>query len=356
MKPKLKNIPPAAENLQELTDQLLLNHFSPASVLVNSIGDILYITGSTGKYLEPAKGKSNWNIYAMARSGLREVLPGGIRKAVKSAKVMTIGGIVIGTGRQKSELTITIELIKKPEPLKGMVLIVFRDSELPYKKATLKAKKGRRSQPHDELEQELRNAQDALKTNHEEMQASNEEAKSINEELQSTNEELQSTNEELTTSKEEMQSLNEELQTVNNELQIKVNDLELVTNDMKNLLRTTELATLFLDKGLNIRRFTDSVTNIFKLRDTDTGRPFTDIANDLDYVELETHSREVLKTLLPFETTILTKHPIWLRVRIVPYRTHDDRIDGLVLTFTDITELEKLKEELKLFKQNQNPS
>ena len=184
----------------------------------------------------------------------------------------------------------------------------------------------------------------------EEMQTSQEELKSINEELQSTNEELQSTNEELTTSKEEMQSLNEELQTVNIELQSKVSDYARANDDMKNLLNSTEIATLFLDKELNIRRFTDQVTKVFKLRQADIGRPFTDLVTDLQYPEIDNHARQVIKTLTTVETSIATNDGRWFKVRIMPYRTLDDRIDGLVMTFSDITIAKKL--EIKLQEAN----
>ena len=179
------------------------------------------------------------------------------------------------------------------------------------------------------------------------MQTSQEELKSTNEELQSTNEELQSTNEELTTSKEEMQSLNEELQTVNIELQSKVSDFVRANDDMKNLLNSTEIATLFLDKELNIRRFSDQVTKIFKLRNADIGRPFTDLVSDLQYPEIDSHARQVIKTLISIETAIATHDGRWFNVRIMPYRTLDDRIDGLVMTFSDITVAKKLEIELK---------
>ncbi|MFZ4622542.1 MAG: PAS domain-containing protein, partial [Bacteroidota bacterium] len=181
----------------------------------------------------------------------------------------------------------------------------------------------------------------------EEMQTSQEELKSTNEELQSTNEELQSTNEELTTSKEEMQSLNEEMQTINVELQSKVNDFVQANNDMKNLLNSTEIATLFLDKELNIRRFTDATTNIIKLRSADIGRPFTDLVSDLRYPEIDAHARQVIRTLTTIETPIETNDQRWFTVRIMPYRTLDDRIDGLVITFTNITEAKRIDIALK---------
>jgi len=180
----------------------------------------------------------------------------------------------------------------------------------------------------------------------EEMQTSQEELKSTNEELQSTNEELQSTNEELTTSKEEMQSLNEELQTVNAELQSKVDEFARVNNDMKNLLNSTDIATLFLDKELNIRRFTNQATKIFKLIKSDIGRPFTDQVTNLNYPELADDALEVLRTLIFIEKQVPAKDGRWFNIRIMPYRTFDDRIDGLVITFINISESKRAEEEL----------
>lgn len=186
-----------------------------------------------------------------------------------------------------------------------------------------------------------------LQSTREEMQTSQEELKSTNEELQSTNEELQSTNEELTTSKEEMQSLNEELQTVNIELQSKVSDFLQANDDMKNLLNSTEIATLFLDRDLHIRRFTDQTINIIKLRQTDIGRPFTDLVTNLQYPDMESDARKVLRTLSSLETSITTNDGRWFTVRILPYRTMDDRIDGLVITFSDISSAKTLEIEVK---------
>jgi len=178
--------------------------------------------------------------------------------------------------------------------------------------------------------------------------------KSTNEELQSTNEELQSTNEELTTSKEEMQSLNEELQTVNAELLSKVDDFTRVNNDMKNLLNSTDIATLFLDKDLNIRRYTNQATKIFKLIKSDIGRPFTDQVSDLMYPELATDALEVLRTLTFIQKQITTSDGRWFSTRIMPYRTFDDRIDGLVITFFNISDHKKLEVELNEKRQMHN--
>jgi two-component system CheB/CheR fusion protein len=179
------------------------------------------------------------------------------------------------------------------------------------------------------------------------MQSSQEELKSTNEELQSTNEELHSTNEELTTSKEEMQSLNEELHTVNSELQARMEELSRQTNDLRNLLETTEITTLFLDKALRVRLFTAGATRIFKLIPGDVGRPITDIASDLLYPELADHAREVLRALVFHEQQVASRDGRWFVVRIMPYRTLENMIDGVVITFTDITVSQTLEAKLR---------
>ena len=336
------------ENIQTVADQILLQRFAPASVLVNDKGDIVYITGRTGKYLEPVAGKANWNIYAMAREGLRHELPAAFRKAMQNFDAVILRNIKIGTNGGTQYIDVTIQRIETPDAIKGMIMIVFTDvpAIVEHQTKSTKTEKNISGMRQKELEIDLQRSYEDLQSTREEMQTSQEELKSTNEELQSTNEELQSTNEELTTSKEEMQSLNEELQTVNIELQSKVSDYVQANNDMKNLLNSTEIATLFLDKELNIRRFTDSVVNIIKLRSSDIGRLFTDLVSDLQYPEIENDARKVLKNLISVETELTTSDARWFTVRIMPYRTHDDRIDGLVVTFIDITKAKKLEAAL----------
>ena len=335
------------ENIQTLTDKLLLQRFSPASVLINDQGDILYITGKTGKYLEPAAGKANMNIYAMAREGLNSMLTGAIRKAKQNYEAVELKNLKVGTDGGSHFVDITIQQIEKPEALRSTIMIVFMDVAIVVPTKSTKKAVGNLSHAlHQELQIELQRTNEDLQSTREEMQTSQEELKSTNEELQSTNEELQSTNEELTTSKEEMQSLNEELITVNMELQSKISDFVIANNDMINLLNSTDIATLFLDKELNIRRFTDQLSKIVKLRSTDVGRPFTDLVNNMQYPEIANHSREVLRTLVFKETAITTNAGNWFNVRIMPYRTFDDKIDGLVITFVDITVAKKLEIEL----------
>jgi len=343
-----KAIPEVTENIQTLADRILLDKFSPASVLVNSSGDILYITGRTGKYLEPVAGKANWNIHVMAREKLRNRLPEAFRKAQNTFDPVILHNIQIGAGKNAPMVDVTVQCIESPKSIRGMVMVVFADVpfvETPDIVSPGKAKAGSAKRQR-ELEIELQRCHEEMQSTREEMQTSQEELKSTNEELQSTNEELQSTNEELTTSKEEMQSLNEELQTVNIELQSKISDYSRANDDMKNLLNSTEIITIFLDREMNIRRFTDNATSLFKLRETDIGRPFTDLVSDLNYPEIASNAHKVIQTLLSCESEISTKDARWFKVRIMPYRTLDDRIDRLVMTFFEITTAKKL--EIKL--------
>jgi two-component system CheB/CheR fusion protein len=197
------------------------------------------------------------------------------------------------------------------------------------------------------MEREIEQLRQELRTTREEMQTSQEELKSTNEELQSTNEELQSTNEELTTSKEEMQSMNEELQTLNNELQVKVDDLFRTSSDLKNLLDTTDIATLFLDNALRVRRFSSQTTKITQLIASDVGRPITDIASDLFYPELGEDVRQVLRTLGSAEKQVAARDGRWFTARILPYRTLENKIDGVAISFVDITVSKTLEAELR---------
>ena len=336
------------QNIQTLANELLLQQFSPPGVLVNEKGDIIYISGRTGKYLEPAVGKANMNIFAMLRDGLRNDFPSSFRQALSKKEPVILRDIKVGTNGGTQLVRVNIQCLDKPLALKGMVMIIFIDEPLNLiqKEPSIKSEKNLSVIRQSELEKELQTAREDTQNTLEEMQTSQEELKSTNEELQSTNEELQSTNEELTTSKEEMQSLNEELQTVNAELQSKIDEFTRVNNDMKNLLNSTDIATLFLDKDLNIRRYTDQATKIFKLIKSDIGRPFTDQVSDLVYPDLATDALEVLRTLVFVKKQIATKDGRWFSTRIMPYRTFDDRIDGLVITFFNITDMKLLEEEL----------
>ncbi|MEI6196923.1 MAG: CheR family methyltransferase, partial [Verrucomicrobiota bacterium] len=334
--------PKPAASLQSQADQLVLQHYAPPTVLVNDKGDIFYISGHTGKYLEPAAGKANWNLFVMARESLRYELSSAFQKALRQKEKVKLTGLNLGADGGGQCVNVTLQRLDEPGSLQGLVMIVFTDVPAPVaaKTAGRLAKPQVRSTRMAELEQELLQVRDEARSTHEEMQTSQEEFRSANEELQSTNEEL-------TTSKEEMQSLNEELQTVNAELQAKVYELSRASNYMKNLLDSTDIATLFLDKDLNVRRFTPRATNIIKLIPGDAGRPITDLSTDLRYPELADDTREVLQKLAPVEKSVATRDGRWFTVRIMPYRTMDDRIDGVVITFANITVAKTLEAKLR---------
>lgn len=324
------------ESMDYLTDQIIQQNYAPAAVLVNGDGDILYFSGRTGKYLEPAAGKVNINIHAMAREGLREALSGVIRTALLQKQPIHLNGLKVVDSGGTHLFNVTVQGIEKPALLRNRVLVVFTDIPAPAGKPPKQAASGRESA----LMQELRQAREALRITHEEMQTSVEETKSANEELQASNEEL-------TTSKEELQSLNEELQTVNSELLSKVDDLTWAKNDMANLLNSTEIATIFLDHQMKLRRFTAYATHLFKFIPADVGRLLSDIVTDLDYPQLMDDATAVLATLVFREQQVNTRDGRWYRVRIMPYRTQDNVIDGVVITFVDITEIKLLEEKLR---------
>ena len=335
------NPPP---NLQSLADHLLLQEFSPPAVLVNGRGDIVYISGRTGKYLEPAAGKANWNIHVMARPAIRSQLGAALQQALETGKPVELHGLRLEDDAQRT-LDMTVQAILEPHALQGMVMIIFRDVAIA---PAAKARRRRLAGSVDPaIDDELARLQDEIHALRQAMHASEEELQAANEELQSTNEELQSANEELTTSKEEAQSMNEELQTINAELQTKLDDLALAQSDMQNLLNSTDIATLFLDKDLNVRRFTDKITRIIHLREGDIGRPLSDLANTLNYPQLHDDAKETLRTLAFSEKQISTTDGHWYTVRIMPYRTVANVIQGAVITLVDITAAKELESRLR---------
>jgi two-component system CheB/CheR fusion protein len=336
---------PAA--LQANAERALLRDFSPAAVLVNDQGDVVYINGSVGKYLEPASGKANWNIHVMARPAIRTQIAAALRRAVLDKGSVELRGLLLGEVPPQALLDVTVKVMEEPLALAGLVMIVFRDVPAPVlAKRRLKAAPGS-ADPH--MVEELQRCRDEIHALRQEMAASAEELQAANEELQSTNEELQSANEELTTSKEESQSMNEELQTLNQELQTKLDDLALAQSDMQNLLNSTDIATLFLDGALNVRRYTEQITRIIHLRESDIGRPLTDLTSTLNYPMLNDDARHTLKTLTLTEKEITTTDGLWFLVRIKPYRTLANVIQGVVITLIDITAAKKL--ELRLRKE-----
>ena len=335
--------------LSTMIEKSLLARFAPASVIVNDRGDILYIHGRTGDYLEPGAGQPRLNILEMAREGLRFELPSALRRAAAQMGAVVHEGVRVKTNGGFSSVRLTVTRLTEPESVRGLLLVTFQTEPVVKLSATRRQASRQAKAPSPpgrapELERELQHTRETLQSTVEELQTSNEELTSTNEELQSTNEELQSANEELETSKEEMQSLNEELQTVNAELQGKLDELAQANDDMQNLLNSTAIATIFLDQKLNIKRFTAEATKLVKLIPSDVGRPIGDLASNLQYDQLQADAGEVMRKLGFKEKEVQTRDGEWRQVHISPYRTTENVIAGLVVTFVDINRL-KLAEQ-----------
>lgn len=338
--PTHKTAVPQSDNLQTAADQVLLQVYAPAAVVLNSAGDIVYISGRTGKYLEPAAGKANWNFHAMVREGLRTPLALALQQAETHCAPLQLHRLPLSATDNSLQVNVTVQALKEPAALKGMTMVIFRDvaasdvANLPAgNNLSLAA-------VQQQYLSEIQSLQEETRLTKEELQAGNEE-------LQSTNEELQSTNEELTTSKEEMQSMNEELQTINAELQTKLDDLALAQSDLQNTLNSVEIAILFLDQQLNVRRYTDRAAKIINLRESDLGRPLSDLTSSLQYPSLHEDALDTLRTLKFSEKQIPTTDERWFSVRIMPYRRLDNVIDGVVITLVDISATKKLEAALR---------
>jgi two-component system CheB/CheR fusion protein len=369
--PKPVGNTPGKMSLRELTEQALLRQVAPTGALVNGHGEILYLHGRTGMYLEPAPGEAGVNdILKMAREGLRGELTAALHKASATRELVRRTGLLVKTNGDFTPTNLTIcPLASRPDPshrsegtdpsaaLATSLFLIILEEGLPFSPdqprhpTILDAAVG--SEDSDTSSELRANARiEALRqelwAKEEYLQTANEELKSTNEEMQSVNEELQSTNEELETSKEELQSINEELATINTELQTKVGDLSRANNDMNNLLAGTGIATVFVDHGLRILRFTPTATAIINLIASDLGRPVSHIVSNLvGYDSLVADAQSVLNTLVAKEVDVETTEGKWYTLRIQPYRTLDNVIEGVVITFVDITEAKQVKNALR---------
>ncbi|MFC1745372.1 CheR family methyltransferase [Candidatus Riflebacteria bacterium] len=336
-------------SIKQLLSGILLEHYSPACVLINSKGEIQFIHGRTGKYLEPAPGNASMNILKMARQGIKLELSSGIRKAVAKKQRVTLENLRLKSNGDFIALNLVIHPIVEATEQLSLFAVIFEETSRVAKQDKSKGKRDVKEMTDGALlalQQELKFTREDLQTTIEELETSNEELKSTNEELQSTNEELQSTNEEMETSKEELQSLNEELTTVNEELQERIEELSRTNDDMKNLLDSNHIATIFLDNDLNIKRFTPKSMKIFNLIKTDVDRPLAHIVSKLKYKELQQDSEKVLSTLIPKELQVEGHDGEWYKMTITPYRTVANVIQGAVMTFEKITRLMNLNIEL----------
>ncbi len=370
---------------RELTEQALLQQAVPPSALVDSRGDVLYLHGRTGLFLEPAPGEAGINnILKMAREGLRTGLSAALRKAAVTQGVVRQHGLRVRTNGGFTTVNLTIRPVSPRTAPFGSDTVEAGDASMPglptdvplylvtledapssdldqvppppgpggAKGAKLAGREPAPAIDADAriaaLRQDLRAKEEYLQATIEELESANQELKSSNEEMQSVNEELQSTNEELETSKEELQSVNEELATINAELQSKVADLSRVNNDMNNLLAGTGIGTVFVDLQLRILRFTPAATQIINLILSDIGRPVGHIASNLvGYDRLVADVQAVLDTLVPLEVDVQTTSGAWYTMRIRPYRTLHNVIEGAVISYVDITDVKRTQDALQ---------
>ncbi len=344
-------------SLRDLTEQTLLQQVAPTGALINGRGDILYLHGRTGMYLESPPGEIGINnILKMAREGLRLQLTTTLRRALSSQQLSRCNGLRVKTNGGQKTINLTIRpVVTGPSTAPGepLYLVILEEVEPLRTDQSTEGGTSLTSQEEEasiyisSLRQDLRAKEEYLQASNEELETANEELKSSNEEMQSINEELQSTNEELETTKEEVQSINEELATVNAELQIKVTDLTRANNDMDNLLAGTGIATVFVDHQLRILRFTPTATRIINLIKGDIGRPVGHIVSNLvGYDRLLADVQAVLDTLVAKEVDVETVERRWYTMRILPYRTLNNVIKGAVINFVDITDKKIVQQKL----------
>jgi two-component system CheB/CheR fusion protein len=380
--------PTVKPSLRELTEQALLNHLAVAAALVTHQGDILYLQGRSGPYLELRPGEPGIsNVLKMARNGLRTELTHALQRVHTTQLSVQVPRLMVQTNGHRTPVDLTVLRVRAGSPpidqgaaatdgVEPLYLVILEETRgqggpLPVRaaqggqgdqgekdKVAIAAEGSSSSTLADAqariqgLTEELRAKDEYIQSTHEELESSNEELKSSNEEMQSVNEELQSTNEEMETSKEELQSLNEELATVNNELHAKVQDLSRANNDMNNLLAGTGIATVFLDAQLRILRFTPTASALINLIDGDIGRQVAHIVSNLKgYTRLLVDAQSVLDTLLPVETQVQSLADRWFTLRMRPYRTLENVIEGVVVTFEDITGLKQTQDELNRMKE-----
>jgi two-component system CheB/CheR fusion protein len=333
-----KKRPPGAARTAETLQRAILSRFAPPSVVVDGQGQVVYIQGRTGLYLEPPEGSPSADLLKMCREGLASSLASALRNVRSSGQSTRRHRVRVRSNGDYSEVDLTVAPLEDDQALRDMLLVTFTPSKAlpgtPEQDASSTDTEA--DDDRQQLERELLYTRESLQSTVEELETANEELQSSNEELQSTNEELQSANEELETSKEEMQALNEELKTVNDELEAKVEDLARANDDMNNLLNSMQVATVFLDGHLRVKRYTDKAKESIPLIESDVGRPISDLAVQLDTSELPERCRRVLATLVPDEFEAVGPRGGRHLVRIMPYRTADNVIDGVVVTIVEL--------------------
>ena len=330
---------PVTTDIQAVTEKAILSQYAPTGVLIDDKYEILHFVGRTEKFLVPPAGKPSFNMLKMAREDLKFKLTAALHKAVREKKRTDCKGVRVNYNNTFSMVDVSISPVTAKGLPPGLLLVLFEEKSpgsLPDENIVREPGEKIEDLAVHQLEQELQSTREYLQATIEELETTNEELKSNNEEMQSVNEELQSTNEELETSKEELQSTNEELATVNSELQNKVNELSKASDDMDNLLAASEIASIFMDTRLNINHYTPAAARIIKLIPSDIGRPLSDLKTSFPGIDLAELAKKVLKDLNTLETEILSEDRIWHALKVLPYRTGENVIAGVVITVMDI--------------------
>jgi two-component system CheB/CheR fusion protein len=343
MLPLPQTVTPTAALSEAAAHRHAIEQIAPASILVDEANRVLHLSNTAGRYLMPSGGPLTADVTELVRSEIRFEVRSCLHRAFDQRRPTLSLPVRVTMNGETYPVQVQVKPIEEAGEWRRAVILFIEGEAI--KEAAFS------EQPTDEavrrLKEELDLTQQRLRTMREESDAANEELRASNEELQSINEEYRSTSEELETSKEELQSINEELQTVNSELKLKLELISRANSDLQNLLAATDFGTLFLDSGLNIKRFTDPVRDLFSVTTSDEGRPITDFAHQLEYDDLVKDARTVIAQLIPLRREIYSRKGRWYDLRMRPYRTVDDKIDGVVITFVDITERKLMEERLK---------
>jgi two-component system, chemotaxis family, CheB/CheR fusion protein len=333
----------AQPKLADIALKSLAERFAPASVLIDKNYRVLHFHGATEEFLTQSAGPPTFDLLSLAREGLRMTVRNAVRKAIETSEAVTLRSAV--KGQKKNGVLVTASPVRGAPDANGMLLVSFARSEAALLNAPPPDAALMSTQGH-EIEEELKAARDEMRITIEQYETTNEELTAANEEVTSINEELQATNEELESSKEELQSLNEELGTINGQLGRKISELADVTDDLRNLLKGSDVATMVLDIDLKIKWFSPPIRTLFDLMENDVGRPIASFTQKFLFGELLTRAKAAIDDLGTFEDEVRADDGRCLLLRVLPYRTQDDRVAGAVVTFIDVTDLKSKQSEI----------
>ena len=336
-------------SLGQLHERLVLTRYSPPSVIINDNFDIIHTMGDVSPFLMIPAGDPTHNLMKVARKGLRMALRAALHQVFNLQKESRVENLRVQSRDSDLVIDLTVRPVLEPPLVQSHALVVFeRQRAVPPIAETPVAESPHGVDPViDQLEEELQQARRQLQATIEAYETSNEELQSSNEELRSMNEELQSATEELEAGKEEFQSMNEELSAVNQTLKVKIDELSHANSDLRNFLTATDIGTMFLDRGLCVIRYTPRIKDVFNIISSDKGRPLSHLTHTLDYPAMESEVQRVLEHLEVVEREVACSKGHWYLVRILPYRTVEEQIGGVVLTLVDITERKRLENELR---------